>query len=59
MEIKVYLDLTPFLVTTIVLGILKAFNVINWAWYWIISPLIFYIILVIVVLIIFKIKGWL
>lgn len=59
MEIKINLNISPFLFLTILFSILKWFKIINWVWYWIISPLWIYCILVIILLVIFKLKGWL
>ena len=59
MEIKVNFDFTFPLVLTVIFVILKGLHIINWAWYWIISPIWIMAILFVVTFIIFKIKRWL
>ena len=59
MEINIHFDFFFPLVLTIVFVILKGLNIINWAWYWIISPIWIMAILFVITFIIFKIKRWL
>lgn len=59
MEINIHFDFTFPLVLTIIFVILKGLNMINWAWYWIISPIWIMGIIVLITFIIFKIKRWL
>lgn len=58
MEINIRFDFFFPLVLTIVFVILKGLNIINWAWYWIISPIWIMGIIVLITFIIFKIKRW-
>lgn len=59
MELKVNFNFTYPIILTIIFVILKVFKIINWAWYWIISPIWIMWILIMITFIIFKIKGWL
>ena len=58
MEIKINFDFILPLVLTIIFVILKGLNIINWAWYWIISPIWIMALIVLITLIILKIKRW-
>jgi len=59
MNINISTDFTFSLILTIIFVILKQLNIINWAWYWIISPIWITIIIAIITFIILKFKGWL
>lgn len=58
MKIKINFDFILPLVLTIIFVILKGLNIINWAWYWIISPIWIMALIVLITLIILKIKRW-
>ena len=57
-NIHIKLDFTLPLVLTVVFIILRGLNLINWAWYWIISPIWIFAICVSIVLLVFKITEW-
>ena len=59
MDTHINFDFFFPLVLTVIFIILKGMNVINWAWYWIVSPLWIMAILFVITFIIFKIKRWL
>lgn len=59
MNINISIDFTFSLILTIIFMVLKQLNIINWAWYWIISPIWITIIITIITFIILKFKGWL
>ena len=56
-NINIKLDFTFPLVLTVIFMILKGLNIINWAWYWIISPIWIMALIVLVIIITLKIKG--
>ena len=58
-NIHIHFDFTFPLILTIIFIILKGLNIINWAWYWLISPLWIMFIVMTLTFIILKIKGWL
>ena len=58
MKINIRFDFFLPLVLTIVFVILKGLNIINWDWYWIISPIWIMGIIALITFIIFKIKRW-
>ena len=59
MKVNIHFDFTFSLILTLVFIILKQANIINWAWYWIISPIWITLIISLIIFIILKIKGWL
>jgi hypothetical protein len=58
-NIHIHFDFTFPLILTIIFIILKGLNIINWVWYWLISPLWIMFIVMTLTFIILKIKGWL
>ena len=56
MNIKVHFDLTFPLVLTTIFIVFKGLNIINWAWYWLISPMWITVIIILIIGAIFKIK---
>ena len=59
MKVNIHFDFTFSLILTLVFIILKQANIINWAWYWIISQIWITLIISLIIFIILKIKGWL
>ena len=56
MSVKIHFDLTFPLVLTTIFIVFKGLNIINWAWYWIISPMWITAIIILIIGTIFKIK---
>ena len=59
MEVNIRIDFTFALVLTVIFVILKGLNIINWAWYWLVSPIWITLIIAFIIYIILKLKGWL
>ena len=59
MEVNIKIDFTFALVLTVIFVILRGLNIINWAWYWLVSPIWITLIIAFVIYIILKLKGWL
>ena len=57
MKINISFDFTISLILTLIFFVLKQCNVINWAWYWIISPIWITLIIMVITLAILKFKG--
>ena len=58
-NINIRIDFTFALVLTVIFVILKGLNIINWAWYWLVSPIWITLIIAFIIYIILKLKGWL
>ena len=58
-EIHIKLDFIFPLVLTVIFIILRGLNIINWAWYWLISPIWIEFIIISLLVLILKIMGWL
>ena len=58
MSIKIEFNFIIPLILTIIFVICKGLHIIDWAWYWLMSPIWIMSIIVVITLIIFKIKRW-
>ena len=58
-EINIHIDFVLPLVLTVIFIILRGLNIINWAWYWLISPIWILFIIIGIMFIILKLMGWL
>ena len=59
MKVNISINFTWVLVISIILGILKCFGIINISWVWVLSPIWILAIIALIILAVFKIKGWL
>ena len=44
-------------ILTLIFIVLKLVGVINWSWFWVLSPIIFEVILVLIIILLFVIFG--
>ena len=57
MGIKVHFDLTFPLVLTTMFIIFNGLNIINWAWYWLVSPMWITVIIILILVLYLKLRS--
>lgn len=57
-SVSLNIDITCPILLTLVFFLLRRVEVIDWAWYWIISPIYVYAGIVLIMFFVFFIVGW-